>query len=228
MSDSKPKLDKRVREPSALSSEYHKAHKQLMLWATILFIWELVGVDLSKAKDAGGNVGPIVTALKSPQAVPWVLLILVLYFLFKCSVEWGQCNQGRRKVLLARVDFISALSVSGAAIALYVSQAISRVQFADVIQSRSRVFFGFTYGIGAAALLVIGTKRFASYREGHKSPFALPLILTCWGGSFVFVMVGLFALSRLFLVIGMFSVLVPRLLFPLLKKRLRTQTLPKN
>jgi hypothetical protein len=49
--------------PKELSSEYHKAHKQLMLWATILLIWELIGVDLGKAKDAGGNIGPIVTAL---------------------------------------------------------------------------------------------------------------------------------------------------------------------
>jgi hypothetical protein len=59
---------KPARHPKELSSEYHKAHKQLMLWATILLIWELIGVDLGKAKDAGGTIGPIVAALKSPQA----------------------------------------------------------------------------------------------------------------------------------------------------------------
>src|SRR6266404_3943523 len=94
--------------PRELSTEYHKAHKQLMLWAAILLIWELVGVDLSKAKDAGGNIGPIVTALKSPQAVPWALLGLVGYFLFKCSIEWAQCHVERRKLRFARADFISA------------------------------------------------------------------------------------------------------------------------
>jgi len=53
-----------------------------MLWSGILFIWELVGIDLEKAKEAGGNAGAIIGAIKSPQAVPWALLILVAYFLF--------------------------------------------------------------------------------------------------------------------------------------------------
>jgi hypothetical protein len=107
-----------------------------MLWATILFIWELIGVDLSKAKDAGGYIGPVVTALKSPQAVPWVLFALVIYFLFKCSTEWGQCHEDRRKLRFARADFISAWFVAVAAIALYLGQTISRLQFADIIQSK--------------------------------------------------------------------------------------------
>ena len=47
-----------------MSSEYHKARKQLMLWAGILFIWELIGIDLEKAKDAGGNFGAIIGATK--------------------------------------------------------------------------------------------------------------------------------------------------------------------
>lgn len=118
--------------PKELSSEYHKAHKQLMLWSTILLIWELVGVDLGKAKDAGGNIGPIVTALKSPQAVPWALLGLVIYFLFKCSVEWAQCNPDRKKMRFASLDFYSAWFVSLVSIILYFGQAIRRAQFANL------------------------------------------------------------------------------------------------
>ena len=41
--------------PKELSPEYHKAHKQLMLWAAILFIWEFVEINLDKAKDAEGT-----------------------------------------------------------------------------------------------------------------------------------------------------------------------------
>lgn len=103
MPDSEPSPVKPKRDPAALSSEYHKAHKQVMLWATILLVWELIGVDLGKAKDTGGNIGPIVTALKSPQAVPWALTGLVVYLLFKCSVEWGQCHVDRKRVPFARV-----------------------------------------------------------------------------------------------------------------------------
>lgn len=125
---------KPARDPQALTSEYHKARKQLMLWAGILFIWELVGIDLEKAKEAGGNAGAIITAIKSPQAVPWVLLILVAYFLFKTSIEWYQCSGPRRALRVSRIDFGSAWIVTVLACALYAYQAISRIQFADVVQ----------------------------------------------------------------------------------------------
>ncbi|MGZ8845462.1 MAG: hypothetical protein ACXW3C_03265 [Pyrinomonadaceae bacterium] len=151
MPDEPKPAPKRERLPDALSAEYHKAHKQVMLWATILFIWELVGVDLGKAKDAGGYIGPIVTALKSPQAVPWVLLALVLYFLFKCSTEWAQCQADRRKMRFARADFISAWIVSLAAIILYVGQTLSRVQFADLLQKNA--IGALSFGAGFVVVL---------------------------------------------------------------------------
>src|SRR6266851_8837328 len=112
------------RDPGALSSEYHKARKQLMLWAGILFIWELVGIDLEKAKDAGGNAGAIIGAIKSPQAIPWALLILVGYFAFRFRIEWGQCNPARRQVRESRLDYYSAFLIAGAACVLYFGQAI--------------------------------------------------------------------------------------------------------
>src|ERR1051326_1822370 len=122
------------RDPQALTSEYHKARKQLMLWAGILFIWELVGIDLEKAKEAGGNAGAIITAIKSPQAIPWVLIILVAYFLFKTTVEWYQCNANRRILRASRIDFTSAWIFAVLALALYIAQTISHVQLANVIR----------------------------------------------------------------------------------------------
>jgi hypothetical protein len=80
----------------ALSSEYYEAHKQLMLWSAILFIWELVGVDLGTAEKAGGYIGPILTALKSPQAVPWVLVILVLSFCLSAQSNGRNATPGEK------------------------------------------------------------------------------------------------------------------------------------
>jgi hypothetical protein len=54
VADSQPKPDRPKPEPKALTPEYHKARKQLMLWAGILFVLELVGIDFEKAKEAGG------------------------------------------------------------------------------------------------------------------------------------------------------------------------------
>src|SRR5258708_29562056 len=140
MAESKPKSEsahesesqREPREPRSLSTEYHKARKQLMFWSAILFIWELVGIDLEKAKEAGGNAGALIGAIKSPQAVPWALLILVIYFLIKCWIEWAQSHPERRKVLVARADFYLAGFVGLLSIALYVGQSIRRIQFANL------------------------------------------------------------------------------------------------
>jgi hypothetical protein len=134
------------REPRALSTEYHKARKQLMLWSAVVFIWELVGIDLEKAKDAGGNFGAVIGAIKSPQAVPWALLTLVLYFAFKLRIEWRQCNPMRRKVIEAKQDYYSAFIVAFAAAALYTGQAISHVQLANKIQSSPYKSLSLLYG----------------------------------------------------------------------------------
>ena len=141
------RTQKPAREPQALSNEYHKARKQLMLWAAILLIWELVGVDLAKAEAMGGNVGAIITAIKSPQAVPWALLILVGYFLFKMTIEWHQCVVPRRQLLVSRIDFLSGWIVSLVAYALYIWQRISHVQFADRVMSSENRFVAAALGM---------------------------------------------------------------------------------
>jgi len=137
VADSQPKTERPKPEPKALTPEYHKARKQLMLWAAILFIWELVGIDLEKAQETGGNAGALIKSIKSPQAVPWVLLILVAYFLFKTTVEWHQCSVARRNLRVSIIDFSSAWIVSLLAYALYIGQTISRVQIANVLKLAS-------------------------------------------------------------------------------------------
>lgn len=142
MPDQEAKIPERPKpEPKGLTPEDHKARKQLMLWAGVLFIWELVGLDLEKAKAAGGNTGAIITAIKSPQAVPWALLILVGYFLFRFTVEWYQSNTSRRQMTVARIDFYSSWFVSLLALALYIGQSVRHIQFANLSgQSRFVAF----------------------------------------------------------------------------------------
>jgi hypothetical protein len=155
MAASQPKAERPKPDPKALTPEYHKARKQLMLWAGILFVWELVGIDLQKAKDAGGNAGALIASIKSPQAVPWVLLVLVAYFFFKSCVEWSQCEVRRRQLLAARIDFGSGWVAACLAFALYAYQAATRIQLADVVQgSPSRVLSAM---VGFMLMLIIIT-----------------------------------------------------------------------
>jgi hypothetical protein len=153
MSDPVGKPERPKPDPKALTPEYHKARKQLMLWAAILFIWELVGIDLEKAKEVGGNPGAIITAIKSPQAVPWVLLILIGYFLFKTNIEWYQCSAPRRALRVSIIDFSSAWAVSLAAVFLYTIQAISKIQLADRLEFFSFPRLLLISFVGASAFL---------------------------------------------------------------------------
>ena len=146
MSDSQPKAERPKPEPKALTPEYHKARKQLMIWAAILFIWELVGIDLEKAQEAGGNAGAFIKSIKSPQAVPWALLILVGYFAFKLRIEWRQCSETRRQVAEAKQDYYLAFVVAICACSLYIGQTIWRVQLADRLGNS---------GVSASVIIVI-------------------------------------------------------------------------
>jgi hypothetical protein len=191
--------------PKELSSEYHKAHKQLMLWAAILFVWELVGIDLEKAKDAEGYAGALVRSIKSPQAVPWVLLFLVLYFLFKCSMEWAQCFIERRKMPFARADFVAAWTVALAAIALYVGQAMSRVQFANVVQTKTKAVLGLVYGLSGGGFLILGLFLFRETlnEEGNGGIRLRIAMATLWVGAAALCVIALaFRLSKVFFVAG--------------------------
>jgi len=129
-----------------------------MLWASLLFVWELVGIDLEKAKEAGGNAGAIITAIKSPQAIPWVLLILVIYFVFKTTVEWYQNNAVRRSLRASRVDFISGWIVALIAVGLYIAQTLSRAQLADVVQAKPGTAFQILIGIIGGSGTATGVK----------------------------------------------------------------------
>ena len=146
---STPESKRMSKDPNPLSTEYHKAQKQLMLWAAILFVWELVGIDLQKAKEAGGYASALINSIKSPQAVPWVLFILVPYFGFKLRTEWRQCNERRREVPEAKQDYYSACAFAAIAIALYIWQTLSHVQIADRIDSWK------LSGITAALLVIL-------------------------------------------------------------------------
>lgn len=190
-------------DPKALTPEYHKAHKQVMLWSAILLFWELVGIDLEKAQDAGGHIGSLLKSIKSPQAVPWVLVILVGYFLFKVTVEWYQCNQERRTIRVSMADILSAWSVSLLSYALYVYQAINRVQFADGI---SKTNLGILVGIAGTQWLFL-MYQFYSESQGDMLRVArkiwIFLVLLCFGewaiGNFFFLLlpsVGSSSLSR--------------------------------
>ena len=196
-----------------------------MLWAGILFIWELVGIDLEKAKEAGGNVGAIIGAIKSPQAVPWALLILVGYFLFKVTVEWYQSSRARRQMRVARIDFSSSWVVALIAYVLYFGQAISRVQVADILQSSSSGSLAFGLALGVALAVSVDTVVLYGFDPKDRVDVSVVML-----GPFV-VLVGLLISNltnwhirwKTAVVVAMLGLVVESVLFIAISARTRTR-----
>jgi len=175
-------------EPPALPQEYYKTRRQLMLWSGILFAWELIGVDLEMAATAGGNVGTALKAIKSPQAIPWTILILVLYFLFRFSIEWRQASTSRRVLWPAKIDFFSSWTIAWLATSLYMGQRYAHFQVAN-----NFVIDTVLTGVGVPFLFYVGwLLEFYSRRviEGGR-PFPFHWIgIACSVGALTLTIIG--------------------------------------
>jgi len=154
-----------------LTEEYHKSRSHLMLASGFLLAWVLIGLEVTGA--AGQPAVPVASeysdlriAIKSPQAAPYVVIALIIYFVYRLMVEWLQCDLGRRKTWPARIDCIVSILIAGAAIGLFAYQSIRSVQVASFLSPHSL----FTLlSLGAAVLL------------GQSIGYALEHRVSKWG-----------------------------------------------
>lgn len=116
-----------------LAPEYPKARRQLVLWSALLIAYELIGIDMQELAKAGGNAGAIAKSLRNPEAIPWVLLALVVYFFYRVWVEWENSPIARRKERGARIDRGVTWAISFAALGLYAFQRMAEVRAATLI-----------------------------------------------------------------------------------------------
>jgi hypothetical protein len=182
--------ESRQEQPPSLSEHYHKARRQVMLWSGILFAWELIGVKVENLAESGGNVGPLFKAIESPQAVPWVLLIMVAYFFYRTVVEWHQSDPWRRKYRVSKIDFSVSLGAGIAAFFLYFLQRVLEIQIADRIATFPISVWVPSFIMGCFLLLSIQyglkakreisrIKRESNLGGFHSTPWSLYLL--CYG-----------------------------------------------
>lgn len=91
-----------------------------------MIAWELIGVELESNPIESFKI-----TIKSPQAAPYVLIVLIVYFAFRTIIEWHQVDARRRRLLASRIDFGVAHAIAGAALALFAIQTLLKVQVAD-------------------------------------------------------------------------------------------------
>ena len=169
-------------EPPPLTQEFHKARKQLMLWSGILFAWELIGIDLLAIKEAKTDYSVVFKALKSPQAVPYVLVALVCYFSYRLYIEWYQAHPDRRAKKISRIDITVSYSLATISLLLYGIQSIANIQIANYV-SEFQFYHFFICGI--IIILLIKT----SYIFRTKRPLWRIVIYSTLISVFIIVMI---------------------------------------
>src|SRR4051794_2669078 len=107
------------------SSTYDKARRSYGFIAGLCLAWELIGIDVGQPLSTYG------VTFKSPQALPFVLFALMVYFGFRFTVEWYQADQTRRMKRVSRVDNLVAHSIAVSALLVAAIQGAYRIQLAS-------------------------------------------------------------------------------------------------
>jgi hypothetical protein len=111
-----------------LTEAYSGERKRLVIYSGLLFGVEIAGLQIGH--NQSGPFGSFI-AFTSADAVPLVLVALIVWSLFRVIVEWFNCDYRRRQTSFARLDVYSGLLLSGLAIAMFAFQRLTAVRLAD-------------------------------------------------------------------------------------------------
>lgn len=112
-----------------LTSEFHKARRQLMLFSALLLAWELIGIDL----DPEQPLPYLNVKLRSPEVAPWIFIVLMGYFSARVAIEWFKSPADRRQHPASKADIALCISIVLLSIIVFVAQILSKVQIVDLM-----------------------------------------------------------------------------------------------
>lgn len=152
-----------------------------MLTAALLGSWQLLGITIDTKEKWGISV-------KSPSAVPVILFVLLVYFGYKVTIEWIQCDSGRKMHPAALLDFRIAHVIAVVAVLIAIIQYVLQRQLFDVIASHvprwilivvltGFVFGGVTTTIGYGVLLLLKHRSYVAKYYSRWGVIALGVVL---------------------------------------------------
>lgn len=147
-----------------LTPEYYKARRGLMLFSALLIAWELIGIELSPKLNIDSLNLDI--TIKSPQAAPAVLFILVIYFSIRTAIEWYQSHPERRKEKASIADIYLTVTVVISSLIIITIQFFLNIQIAEVFSFLSITIFFVTIYFGAWATYTY--KLYRKYGHTHR------------------------------------------------------------
>jgi hypothetical protein len=174
-------------EIPALGEVYNHARKAYGLVSALLIAWELIGVELDASP-----IESVKLKLKSPQAAPYVLVALIVYFGFRLTIEWYQSDIRRRQLRASRIDLIVAHAIATASLLLYAYQAASQVQFANNVTPGGLFIFLIGFLLGPVIYLVLRRKYRAGMSQLNRNDVRTFVVLLAFftGGFFASLLLG--------------------------------------
>lgn len=178
--------------------EVNKARRQCVLWAGILFAFEFVGVRT--AEEEGKPLVGILENLgnlKSPGAIPWVLLTLLVYFVYRYVIEWRKVSPEHRSNQAHRIDWWVSLGIPAIAVVVFILQRAKGVQLFDLATKSPDEIMDWMQAIYSALLLSGGLYLFwrAWYRMGRDLPGASTRKIVATGVVMTLVSISVFFIT---------------------------------
>ncbi len=149
--------------------------------------------------------------LRSPEVIPTIIFILVLYFSFRFSIEWIQSPIPIRKKLSSSIDATVSYLIGLVAIIIFGLQNLSRFRLSELFEiSTITSFF-----IGIVLTTAVGTMVLTMFkRRGSYSLFPFLITVAIIISISLFLVYILKSSSiKIAAISGSFIGLIPRLLF---------------
>jgi uncharacterized membrane protein len=142
----------------ALPDKYYDARKQLILFTGLLFAWEFVGITIDGKQTL--DLGTVKVGVSRPDFIPFVFAVLVIYSVFRYTIEWCLAPAEDRMSLAARVDYKVSLMAALVATQLFFFHELVTQPGSWVIHA-----WGGGFMSGLALILVVLSQRLARKSE---------------------------------------------------------------
>ncbi len=87
--------------PSHFHEQYYRTRRSLVIFSGLLLAYELIGFEIGEKPITSFDV-----SVKSPNAVPIILIAVMIYYWIRYYIEWKQSDEKRRELSISQFDFL--------------------------------------------------------------------------------------------------------------------------
>ncbi len=171
-----------------LTSEYYSARRKLVIFSSLLFSWDYIGLSVGKEplKYIGFHID-------NPEAIPLILFAICAYSLIRLWIEWAQCNPQRKDLVASKFDMGTTLFIAIFSMFAFLVQRVIDTRFWEL---EEKLLTSVNLGIQVAMTIFLAGflfKRMFPRKKNQRFPLyitSLRYIFTIFVGFGVFLRFG--------------------------------------